>query len=254
MTDIELRNQISRYQWYHVVEVAPGISTPGYENYIPIQRPVLEALRGLDLSGKRVLDIGCRDGLFSFEAERLGASEVIGIDRNVSPGAIEFLAPHFRSRVQFHEMNLLDLRPGSFGLFDIVIFAGVLYHLRYPFWALKLVRDIMSPAATVVVETAVFTVVEDWPLLCCPVGKESFYEPTSVTFFNTKGLVDTLTSLGIRTLRHSYLSDHQIPQDRATFVCQRDLALDDLDTRRYWDGTQTNELSRIRAGIGGTSS
>jgi tRNA (mo5U34)-methyltransferase len=41
--------------------------------------------------GKRVIDIGCRDGMFSFEAERMGAAEVTGIDNDLSTAAVEFL-------------------------------------------------------------------------------------------------------------------------------------------------------------------
>ena len=57
--------------WYHRIEVAPGVVTPGLHD-----SPA--ALRWLELpekmDGQRVLDVGARDGFFSFEAERRGAS------------------------------------------------------------------------------------------------------------------------------------------------------------------------------------
>jgi tRNA (mo5U34)-methyltransferase len=98
----------------------------------------LKYVRSLDLRGKRVLDIGCRDGLFSFAAESMGAIDVIGIDNDLSRGATELLIPYFNSKVRMHQMNLYDLTPERFGTFDVVIFPGVLYHLRYPFWGLRL--------------------------------------------------------------------------------------------------------------------
>jgi tRNA (mo5U34)-methyltransferase len=62
--------------WYHRIEVAPGIVTPGIND----SPAALRAL-GLpdDLTGRRVLDIGTRDGFFAFECERRGA-EVVAVD------------------------------------------------------------------------------------------------------------------------------------------------------------------------------
>ena len=62
------------------------------------------------MKGKRVLDIGCRDGIYSFEAEKMGAKEVIGIDNDISKPALEFLIPYFNSKVKMFEMNLFDLK------------------------------------------------------------------------------------------------------------------------------------------------
>jgi 2-polyprenyl-3-methyl-5-hydroxy-6-metoxy-1,4-benzoquinol methylase len=82
-----------KYDFYHVIEVAPGIFTPGNQFLRPSQKVILDALAKVDLAGRRFLDIGCRDGLFSFEAERRGAAEVIGIDNDLSLAATEFLIP-----------------------------------------------------------------------------------------------------------------------------------------------------------------
>src|SRR5262245_32260291 len=136
MDERQIREQMARYKFYHIIQVTPNISTPGYLGLRKTQLPVLAALAGLDLRRKRVLDVGCRDGLFSFTAEHFGAREVIGIDNDVSRGAVEFLIPFFRSSVKMHEMNLYDLTPDHFGKFDVIVFAGVLYHLRYPNWGL----------------------------------------------------------------------------------------------------------------------
>ena len=110
-----------------------------------LQVPVLNALKTLDLSGKRVLDVGCRDGLFSFAAEKAGALEVVGIDNDLSKGAVEFLIPFFDSKVEMYELNLYDLTVERFGKFDVIMLPGVLYHLRYPFWGLKILRDLINP-------------------------------------------------------------------------------------------------------------
>jgi SAM-dependent methyltransferase len=191
-----LAEALARHRFYHIIEVAPGLFTPGDPQQVPPQQLVMRMLGGISFEGKRVLDVGCRDGLFSFEAERRGAREVIGIDNDLSTGATDVLIPHFGSRVRMVEMNVLDLRPDTFGTFDVVLFAGVLYHMRYPMWTLQALRDVLVDGGEMVLETAILDGFEGYPLLYCPVGEESPFEATSPTFFNRRGLTDTLQSLG----------------------------------------------------------
>lgn len=260
MTD-DLQAQIDRYHWYHSIEVAPGVWTRGYEEFRPLQAPVLEALADLPVQGRRILDVGCRDGLFSLAAERAGASEVIAFDNDLSRGAVEVVLPHLGSRVQMHALNLYELLPETFGSFDGVIFAGVLYHLRYPMWGLKRIRDVMNPGAWLLIETAVFTgypggnsyptgtdasgqAWSDLPLLYCPIEAESPYEPTSVSFFNVKGLTDTLSSMGIivESVKQTGAAS-LIPGDvkaqtgvvRATFTCRFEAEAVHPTQKTYWE-------------------
>ena len=188
---------LNKYSFYHVIELADGIFTPGEQRHLPAQQNVHNALQSIPLEGKRVLDIGCRDGIFCFAAEKMGAKEVIGIDNDLSPAATEFLIPYFKSNIKMFNLNLYDLTPEKFGKFDVVIFAGVLYHLRYPFWALKLIRNVTADKGHIIIETGILDYGEKHALLHCPIGAESPYEPTSITFFNIKGLHDTLKSLGV---------------------------------------------------------
>jgi SAM-dependent methyltransferase len=198
MDEAQLRREMEGLTFYHTIPLTPKLSTPGWPVVVPIVEMVREVLHKLDLRGKRVLDIGCRDGLFCFEAEKLGASEVVGIDHDLTPGVSEFLIRALNSRARIQSMDLFDLRPETFGRFDVVIFPGVLYHLRYPFWALKLIRDVMADDGVMVLETAILADDNRHALLYCPTGGESPYEPTSVTFFNRKGLHDTLASMQFR--------------------------------------------------------
>ena len=169
----EIRRRLADYPWYHIIEIAEGLKTPGLEACVYGQQKVLRAIRNLDFRDKRVLDIGCRDGLYSFEAEKRGANRVVGIDNDLSRGAVELLIPSLRSRVEMHEMNVIDLTPAAFGSFDVVFFAGVLYHLRYPFYCLKKVSDVLKDGGTLVLETAVFADANRHALLYCPTGKEN---------------------------------------------------------------------------------
>lgn len=229
-----LQEKLAAYNFYHCIPLNSELKTPGWSEFIPLQTPVTRALEQLSIKGKRVLDIGCRDGLFSLQAESMGATEVIGIDNDLSRGAVEVVLPHLKSNVRMYELNVYDLTPETFGKFDIVLFPGVLYHLRYPMWGLKRIRDVMQPEAWLIIETAIFRGHEDLSLLYCPIDEESPYEPTSVSFFNTKGLRDTLFSLGISVMSFSLLgiSEHI---DRGTFVCQFQPDMVHPGQHSYWE-------------------
>jgi tRNA (mo5U34)-methyltransferase len=96
-----------------------------------------------DLSGKRVLDIGARDGFFSFECERRGADEVIAIDYlDPSETGFPIARELVGSKVEMQQCNVYDLTPEDFGTFDLVLFLGVLYHLRDPMLALDRIADV----------------------------------------------------------------------------------------------------------------
>ncbi len=220
IVDDSVRNALTRYSWYHCIDLGSGVQTPGLKNALPIQHPVMVELRRCDLAGKRVLDIGCRDGLFSFEAEKMGASEVLGIDNDLSPGATEFLIPWFQSKVRMRAVNLYDFVVPAAEQFDFVLFAGVLYHLRFPFLGLKRVADAMRPGGTVVLETAMWATRQSAAVLYCPAPEDSPYEPTSVTFYNDSGLTAALSSMGFSDIecRHVLSDDGNTHESWAEFL------------------------------------
>ncbi len=133
----QIQARVDRIQWFHDWPLLPGVRTNGAS-------PMLEREPHFripeDLSGKRVLDIGCADGFFSFLAESRGA-EVVAIDSWPRQGF--FLAHELLgSEVEFHQASIYDLRPDDFGLFDIVFFFGVYYHLKSPIRALERVASL----------------------------------------------------------------------------------------------------------------
>ncbi|MHA6720607.1 TIGR04290 family methyltransferase [Sphingomonas sp. RS6] len=95
-----------------------------------------------DLEGQSVLDIGCNAGFYSFEMKRRGAGEVLGIDsdeRYLAQARFAAEALGFDD-VCFEQRSVYDV--AALGRrFDIVIFMGVLYHLRHPLLALDLIRE-----------------------------------------------------------------------------------------------------------------
>jgi SAM-dependent methyltransferase len=198
-TPDDLSEALKRYTFYHVIDLGGGVFTPGVREFMSLQAPVLAEIRRAELQGKRVLDIGCADGLFSFEAERRGG-RVLGIDSALSLAATEFLIPWLKSSVEMRALNIYDLHVTPEERFDYVIFAGVLYHLRMPFLALKTIADAMNPGGMLLIETALLLSNHQYPLIHVPAPKDSPYEPTSVTFFNHLALVSTLESMGFENV------------------------------------------------------
>ena len=76
ITVTDVHEQIASALWYHTIEIAPGLVTPGWFDL----RPVLRKMPWPDVRGKRCLDIGTYDGFLAYEMEKRGASEVIAID------------------------------------------------------------------------------------------------------------------------------------------------------------------------------
>jgi tRNA (mo5U34)-methyltransferase len=99
------------------------------------------------LHGKRVLDIGAWDGWFSFQMERRGA-EVLAIDNWDNPRFHQAKAM-LHSRVEYRQMDIYELTPQRVGYFDIVLFMGVLYHLKHPLLALERVCALATEMAAV---------------------------------------------------------------------------------------------------------
>ena len=93
-----------------------------------------------DLSGKRALDIGCNAGFYTFELAKRGA-EVVGLDVDERYLAqARWAAERFglEERVELRQGQVYDLARDD-GEYDVVLFLGVLYHLRYPLLGLDIV-------------------------------------------------------------------------------------------------------------------
>ena len=93
------------------------------------------------LAGKTVLDIGCNAGFYSLEMKRRGASRVLGLDFDPAYLAqAKFAAEVTGLDVEFRQMSVYDIAALR-EKFDLVIFMGVLYHLRHPLLALDLIHE-----------------------------------------------------------------------------------------------------------------
>ena len=135
----EIRERVARVpQWHHILRFDHGVTTPGA--YDP--GDLLARLKLPDLRGKRVLDVGARDGFFAFECERRGA-QVLAVDHS-DPDLTGFRVAReiYGLTAEYRQANVYDLDARELGQFDVVLFLGVLYHLRHPLLALDRLREL----------------------------------------------------------------------------------------------------------------
>ncbi len=133
--------------WYHSFELPDGTIIEGVNPLARLRERFARFPIPADLRGKRVLDIGAWDGWFSFEAERRGAA-VTAVD---CVEVDHFLDLHRRlsSNVDYRIREVYELPEAGLGTFDIVLFLGVLYHLRHPLLALEMVCALTTEIAIV---------------------------------------------------------------------------------------------------------
>jgi tRNA (mo5U34)-methyltransferase len=153
--------------WYHTLEVAPGVVTPGWFDL----RPIVDLMPWPEVRGKRCLDIGTYDGFLAFELERRGAAEVVATDigsheewdwppRIAEQGPAvqaELAGPEkgagfpvakrlLGSSVERVTVSVYDIDPDELGHFDVIVCGSLLLHLRDPMRALERVRSVCRGA------------------------------------------------------------------------------------------------------------
>lgn len=153
---IKLMETIS--YWWHYIDLGDGIVTPGQQGGKNQKRPTatdkkLELLQlPTNLQGKTVLDIGCSDGVFSFECKKRGAKRVVAIDDprvNVRTKAFFVARQILNMDVEFIFSDIYDLNIKDLGQFDIVLGLGLLYHLKSPLIALDIIKKLTKEFALI---------------------------------------------------------------------------------------------------------
>ena len=139
--DVLAREIAELGDWFHNIDLH-GVSTaPNHflGDFPNVKWKHIEKVIPKDLTGATVLDIGCNGGFYSIQMKRRGAARVLGVDvdeRYLNQG--RYAAKTLGLEIEFERRSVYQLAelPGKF---DFVIFMGVLYHLRYPLYALDTV-------------------------------------------------------------------------------------------------------------------
>ncbi len=237
-------------RWWHSIELGDGIVTAGRKSP-EVLAAELRSLRLPDLRGKRVLDVGAWDGYFSFACEERGAAEVVALDHFVwsfdpfaqhdyvararergevplpydqvpevwrpdeLPGKACFdLAVRARGskvRAVVGDVMEMDLEP--LGTFDVVLFLGVLYHLREPLRGLERIRRLVAPGGVAIIETAAVAVpgFEDLGLAEFFPGDELNGDPTNWWAPNLAALVGMCRAAGFERVEPAGSTPEPMP-------------------------------------------
>jgi tRNA (mo5U34)-methyltransferase len=165
-----LEAEVAARQWYHTLELAPGVVTPGMLD----TRPVVARIPfPASLAGARCLDVGTFNGFWAFEMERRGADEVVAIDvldperwdwpvgsdpeviaaigrRQAGGAGFEVAKRALGSSVRRLDRSVYQLDEREDGRFDLVYLGSLLLHLRDPVGALERVRGVCGGTLIVV--------------------------------------------------------------------------------------------------------
>ncbi|MFL6516054.1 MAG: TIGR04290 family methyltransferase [Chthoniobacterales bacterium] len=129
--------------WFHNLEIHGVPTAPEHflGDYPRVKWQRFQRVLPDDLRGKTVLDIGCNGGFYSIEMKRRGAARVLGIDFDERYLAqARFAADSLGVDIEFQQLSVYDVHHLG-EKFDIVLFMGVLYHLRHPLLALDLIHE-----------------------------------------------------------------------------------------------------------------
>ena len=144
LTQDQIRQRVAELgQWFHNLDLGGVKTAPDHflGDYPEVKWQRFASAVPEDLSGKSVLDVGCNAGFYSIQMKRRGADRVVGIDTDEQYlDQARFAAKVSGAEIEFR--NLSVYRVGELHeKFDLVLFMGVLYHLRHPLLALDLLHE-----------------------------------------------------------------------------------------------------------------
>lgn len=162
--------------WFHNLQLG-GISTAPQHflgDYPTVKWNAFQHVIPADLTGATVLDIGCNGGFYSIEMKQRGAERVVAIDAD--PDYLRqarFAADVLDLNIEFQTLSVYHVAQLQ-EKFDLVIFMGVFYHLRYPLLALDLIAE------HVVKDKLLFQSMQRGPQLKTPVQHDYPFEETRI--------------------------------------------------------------------------
>ncbi len=130
--------------WFHNMQIGGVDTAPDHflGDYPQVKFAGFAHALPKDLGGASVLDIGCNGGFYTLEMKRRGAGRVVAMDTD--PHYLD--QARFAARtegyddIEFVRLDVYDI--AALGeRFDLVVFMGVLYHLRHPLLALDLIHE-----------------------------------------------------------------------------------------------------------------
>lgn len=175
--------EVDNLKWFHSIDFGNGVISRGAKSQDVIKSQT-DSIFKYGVWAKSVLDVGAWDGAFSFAAEERGARDVLSTDHFCWVGdgwgrkaAFDLAKKAKGSRVREMVIDVPDLTPDRVGTFDVVLFLGVLYHLKNPLMALERMAPLTKEVLIVDTETALDTMTE--PVMRFFPDRELANDPTN---------------------------------------------------------------------------
>lgn len=208
MLEQTIRDGVAARSWFHCIQLPYGIVTPGTRE--PDAWQLYKLPERLD--EKSVLDVGAWEGGFSFEAERRGAKSVLAVDlwnRKDDPGSmgygwdnLVFARAAIGSKVETQYQSVYMLSPDFLGVFDVVLFLEVLYHLQHPLLALQKISSVCG--SFLALETWIDCVDVPYPAMAFYEGPELNGDPTNWFGPNRACVEGMLRTVGFKNIEMVY--------------------------------------------------
>ena len=216
-----IAEQVKLYPWFHSIDLGHGIVTPGAKTPEIHAKEVAAFFDPISMSGRTVVDIGAWNGFYSFETKRRGAQRVLATDH------FSWNHQDFRGRETFElarsvlgldiearDIDVPDLSPEKVGMFDVVLFLGVFYHLFDPIEGLRRVASLAKEV--LVVETHVDLLEVDRPAMVMYPGSELANDAT-----NWWGPNRACMRALLKTMGFGQIDENQTFPDRVVFHAWR---------------------------------
>jgi tRNA (mo5U34)-methyltransferase len=161
----ELRAMIANLgTWMYRFDLGFGVETALHNEYLDtVHRtrwemilPELKRIYGGRWNTVRALDSACNEGWFAFELTKLGAKDVVGFDaREANVGKAQLVQSQTGvHNVSFHVDDIFNVSPERYGMFDLVMCLGLMYHLEDPMGALRRLRTVTRGVCVIDTEVA----------------------------------------------------------------------------------------------------
>lgn len=251
MTDSHLSTltdqQIRDLSWYYQIELRPGVITGGgLRGTLSLVRSQLDAM---EIAGHSTLDIGTQEAVIPTLLALRGARESVCYDRLDLSGRIALVKEAYGVEFDYIHSHQLHALPAALtqrghGAFDIVVFAGVLYHMIDPLGGLGLVRGLVRQNGLLLIETSAIFSPE---LLMHFNGKGRYYEGSNYFQITTGTLDYFLRMLRLQVLDCRYIAAApQIGVGRVSVVCRAiDEALPEGDDPWMLKPWITNDMRAV---------
>jgi len=217
-------------EWYHCIRLPDGSVTKGWEALSPLWDATRSVRNRLCYRGKRVLDLGSRDGMWSFEAQQLGAATVVATDIGDDHWRSNFskvnelfggkVAGYYNIPVEHLYERLDCFWDWNPGLFDIIQHLGLFYHLKDPLRSLEQCRKCLVTGGHMLLETAIFTGHNDFPMAAFNSRSEIYEDKTTFWAFNKVALIEALEMHGFSVERGEAFCPQTTTIGRVTIIAE----------------------------------